>query len=167
LVSAIASGATAAGLWVIGRRLGGERAAWGALALYGASWLPWFLGGAALSDSTAAAFAVLAFASLAIDRRVSSGLCIALMLGTRASYWPIALSWLVLSHSRPALAGLLAGLAAWLVPFALGTANLATLARTHVTGHFTEWGGSIVTRPELALRSFSFARDLLYDGIAP
>jgi hypothetical protein len=169
LVSAFASGATAAGLWVIGRKLGGERAAWGALAMYGACWLPWFLGGAALSDATAAAFAVLGFASLAVDRRATSGFCVALMLGTRASYWPIALSWLILSRSRRALVGFAAGLLAWFVPFALavGPANLATLARTHLTGHFTDWGGSIVTKPDLTVRSFCFARDLLYDGIAP
>lgn len=169
LVSAIASGATAAGLWVIGRKLGGARAAWGALALYGASWLPWFLGGAALSDGTAAAFGVLGFASLTVDRRATSGVCMALMLGTRASYWPISLSWLFLAYSRRALAGFGAGLLAWLVPFAIaaGPGNLLALARTHLTGHFTDWGGSIMTKPDLALRWFCFARDLLYDGIAP
>jgi hypothetical protein len=68
-----------------------------------------------------------------------------------------------------AAAGAFAGLVVWAVPFVLvvGAQPLWQLGRTHVTGHFTVWGGSIVTQPDVAARLFSWARDLVYDGIWP
>jgi hypothetical protein len=172
VISALASGATAVGVWKLTRKLAGERAALCALGLYAAAWLPWLHGGSALGDATATAFCLWAFLTLVDERPLASGILMALMLGARASYWPLALSWLVLACSRRAwraLAGGAAGLVGWLLAFALqvGPRHLVELGRQHVAGHFGEWGGSIATRPELGLRVIAFARDLFFDGFAP
>jgi len=180
LVSALAAGATALAFFRIGTSLGGERIGWTALALYAASALPWLLGGAALSDGTAAAFAAWSFALLAGQRPrpALSALLLALMLGVRASYAPLALSWLLLIAIDPKLRGRdylrlfaagMIGLAAWLVPFVVtvGTRALGKLGRVHLAGHFGAWGGSVATRPGLWTRADAFLRGLVYDGLAP
>jgi hypothetical protein len=175
LVSAAAAAATAAGLWRLGRALGGDRAGVLAVVLYAGAAMPWVLGGAALSDGTATAFAVLAFAALCAPvRPVLAGLAIALMLGTRASCWPLAASFALVAwpdRARRAqiFAAALVGCVAWAAPLAaiVGARPLVALASAHLQGHFTLWGGSIVTRPHLGARAFAFARDLFFDGLAP
>ena len=153
----------------------GRRATFFVVALYAGDSLPFVLGGAAISDGTATAFAVLAFATLIAPRHpLASGVFIAVMLGTRASYWPIALSWGMIvwrdreTRAVSAVAAMI-GILAWLVPFVVivGPRALYSLGRTHLVGHFLGWGGSIVTRPNLAERIAAFARDLAYDGVAP
>jgi len=171
-VSALAASATALALWRIARALGGDRAAALAVALYAGAAMPWLLGGAALSDGTATAFAALAFAFLCAPARpLAGGVAIALMLGTRASYWPIAVSFAIVAWPwrRRALAGAAVALCAWAAPFValVGPRRLLALGRTHLVGHFTIWGGSIAARPRLGERAYFFARDLGYDGIAP
>lgn len=176
-VSSLAAGATAAAVWRLAAAGSGGRpkVAWLAMALYAAAWLPWLEGGAARSDATATAFVTLAFAALTWDGAVAAalgGAAIALTLGTRASYWPLTLSFAVVAARRPrraiAATGFVVTTAAWLVPFvaAVGGARaLWGLGRTHVTGHFTAWGGSIVTRPDLVARAGAFVRGLVYDGL--
>jgi hypothetical protein len=146
------------------------RTAWCAVALYAGAALPWVLGASALSDGTATALAVLAFAALVDQRPLAAGALAGLMLGARASYWPLAASFVAVAwRERRALAGLAAGVVAWAAPFAavVGPVRLVALGRVHVVGHFTAWGGSIVTRPSLVERAGAFARDLAYDGVAP
>jgi hypothetical protein len=174
-VSALAAAATAIGIWRLAGGLSGVRAGWCALCLYAAASLPLLLGGAALSDGTATAFAVLAFTGLRARRPALGGIAIALMVGTRLSYWPLGLSWLIFLRRGQrrevlaALAGAALGTVGWLVPLAshVGLGALWKMGRTHALGHFTEWGGSIATQPSLALRASRFARDLFYDGFAP
>jgi hypothetical protein len=175
LVSSLAAAVTAAALFRLGARLAETATGgWAALALYAGAWLPWMLGGAALSDATATAFVALAFAALTVDGALGAalaGAAMALALGTRASYWPLALSFAIVAarrpHRRAALAGALAGLAAWALPFVavVGPRALVALGRTHLVGHFTTWGGSIATQPNLPLRMWAFARALVYDGL--
>lgn len=175
LVSAGAAAVTAAGLFSLGARLGSPRQGALAVGLYAVAASPFILGGAALSDGTAAAFLVLAFAALAAHRPALGGAAAALMLGARASAWPLALSWLAaMALWRPAdrlraTLGFAGGLLAWAVPFVLivGPDRLRALGAAHLRGHFTEWGGSVATRPGLMDRGLAFARDLLLDGIAP
>src|SRR5262245_21037259 len=118
LVSALAAAATAAAVWRLGAvaaahfSSGGAgehadapasarmdaRGGWAAMALYTAAWLPWLLGGAALSDATATAFVAGAFALYTVEGAAAAafaGGAIALALGTRASYWPLALSFAI------------------------------------------------------------------------
>ncbi len=176
-VSALASAATAIGLFSIAARLSSRRAAWAAIALYAVAPMPFVLGGAALSDGTAAAIAVLAFAALVEDSPAIGGALMGLMLGARASYFPLALSWIVLLWLFPekrrgivrALCGGAAGTLAWAVPFVavVGARRIVELGTVHLEGHFGQWGGSVATRPELLPRIHAFARDLAWDGIAP
>jgi hypothetical protein len=97
--------------------------------------------------------------------------CMALAIGTRLSYWPLALSFALVAARqrcrRAVLVGAVAGAVAWMVPFiaVVGARSLIALGRTHVTGHFSEWGGSIITRPNLPLRLWAGARGLAYDGL--
>ncbi len=171
LVSAVATGATALALY----RLGG----WIALALWAGALQPWLVGSAALADATAVAFAAAAFAALrwpGARAAVLGAAAIAFAVGTRVSYWPLALSFaVVVARTRPpaerraALAAFAPATIAWLVPFAavVGPRTLVALGGTHLSGHFTDWGGAVTTRPDLAARLAAFARDLVYDGIWP
>ena len=179
IVSSLAATATAAAVWRLGCVAGDdERGGWAALALYLAAWLPWLLGGAALSDATATAFVAIAFALLTVDGKRAAalaGAAMALAIGTRVSYWPLALSFGIVVARRPALrparraalAGGVVGTLAWLAPFVavVGAGELVRLGRTHLYGHFTTWGGSVVTQSSVPLRLWTFARGLLYDGL--
>ncbi|HTY95871.1 MAG TPA: hypothetical protein VMB91_02440 [Solirubrobacteraceae bacterium] len=184
LVSAVASGLTAVALGLLAWRLGGKGAAVAAMLLQPFAWLPWLLGSGALSDATGVALVAAAFALFAGlpgegDREARSwplaaGVALGLGLGVRASYWPFAVALAVAVFRgdaprwKPAL-GFAAGLAAWGVPFVsvVGARRLAELGRTHLVGHFEQWGGSVVTRPDPLLRLGACARALFYDGLAP
>jgi hypothetical protein len=175
LISSLAAGATAAAVWQLARVAASTRAAgWAALALYAAAWLPWQAGGAALSDATATALVMAAFAALTVDGAIAAalaGAAISLAIGTRVSYWPLALSFGIVAarraHARAALLGALFGLIAWLAPFVVVVRPraLVALGRTHLVGHFTSWGGSIATQPDVALRLWAFARAIVHDGL--
>jgi hypothetical protein len=175
--SALASAATALALWRLGAALAGGRAGWVAFALWSVALGPTLTGGAALSDATATALVAWAFAALSWPGRRAAfvaGALLALTLGARASYWPLALSFafVVAYAGRPRLsaaAGFVVGTLVWAVPFVavVGAQPLIALGRTHLTGHFTVWGGSIVTRPDLGARLWVWARDLVYDGLWP
>ncbi len=176
VISALASAITAAALWLVTCKLASDGAAWITMGLYAGAFLPWYLGGAALSDATAGALAMVTFLALLERNLFLSGVLVGLMLGVRASYFPLALSWgaLVILFRRDqlalALGGAVLGIVGWLVPFLWivgGLNTLLELGRVHVRGHFSTWGGAVTTRPALGLRLFSFARDLLFDGLAP
>lgn len=175
-VSAVASAATAAALWRLGAALVDARAGFVALALWAGALEPWLVGGAALSDATATAFAVGAFAALTFEgapAALLAGAAMALAVGTRASYWPLALSFAVVvarawpRHRRAVAIGGVLSTAGWLVPFVsvVGLRPLFAAGRTQLSGHFAEWGGAVTTRPDVGARVAAFARDLLYDGL--
>jgi hypothetical protein len=178
-ISALASGASAIGLMVLAEAFDPRPAArFGVAALHAVAWLPWFLGSGAQSESLGAALTIWSFALLARERTsifggVASGVLAGLALGVRASYWPLALSALGLARRRAGLRGPLVGgllgVAAWAVPLVglTGPLNLIRLGRTHLAGHFVQWGGSVVTRPDPWERLSAFVRDLAFDGIAP
>jgi hypothetical protein len=179
LVSAIASAATALALWRLGAALAGRASAgFVALALWAGALGPWLAGGAALADATATAFVAAAFAALTFAGAPAAGLgaaAMALAIGTRVSYWPLALSYaVVVARCRPAgcraaAAGAVAATLAWALPFiaVVGLGPLLALGRVQLAGHFADWGGSVATRPDLVARAAAFARDLVYDGLWP
>jgi hypothetical protein len=168
LIAAIASGVTVVALARIAEHVGGVRAAYATAALYFVAWLPLFLGGGMLSEPLAAALATSALAALLGGRPLVAGVLAGLLLGTRASYWPLVLSFLFFERRRQ-FVGLALGILAWAPAFVakFGAAALWNLGVTHLHGHFETWGNTIVTRPSLGLRVARFARDLFYDGIAP
>ena len=178
-VSSLAAGVSAWGLAVCAERLAGPRARVPVVLLYLVAWLPWLLGSAALSDSLGSALAIDALAQIARapPRHAASGFLAGILLGARASYWPIVLSLLVLSWSMSSgfrqrarvFIGLAVGILLWAVPF-LGTVGLGkfiALGRIHLRGHFGWWGGSLATQSNLPLRLWTFIRDTLFDGLAP
>jgi hypothetical protein len=180
-IAALASGATAVGLAIIAGRLGGRAAALATAGLYAVAWLPWLSGAGMLSEPLAMALATLAVACLVVEspRLFAAGVLAGLLLGTRASYWPLLVScavWAFLGGSKPDLrslgrhlAGVAVGLFVWAPAFVahFGAANLWQLGLTHLRGHFQDWGNTVVTRPAPGLRLTSFARDVFYDGLAP
>ncbi len=184
-ITAAASGATAIALAVLAESIHGghgHRAAVVTAALYLVSWLPLETGAGMMSEPLAVALAVAALALLVADppRPALAGFVAGLLLGARASYWPLVVSFMVLAAAHPGsrrrlaalarhLSGLGLGLAVWLPAFvvAIGPRTLWQLGLTHLRGHFDTWGNTVVTRPDLGLRLTRFARDLFVDGLAP
>jgi hypothetical protein len=155
VISAAASGGAAVAIGVSVERLAGRTAAVVAMALHGVAWLPWLLGAGALSDPLGLAFAA------------------GLLLGTRASYWPLVASfvWFAWRSSRaPAFAaGWVTGTLIWAVPFfaVVGVGPFISLGRAHLAGHFSSWGRTVASEHGLGARTADFARDWFYDGFAP
>lgn len=183
-ISSVASGVSGAGLAICARRLAGTGAAVAVLALHLVAWLPWLLGGGAWSEPLGMALAVMAFALLAlpVPWPGASGFCAGLLLGVRASYWPLVLSLLVLAlmqrapqpedrRRRPwrVLIGAAVGVVVWAVPFLafVGPRRLFELGTTHLAGHFGQWGGTVATRPDVLERARACLRGLFFDGVAP
>ena len=179
LVSALASAATALALW----RLDGvsrRRAGWLALALWAGALQPWLP--ASPRSPTPPPIALrrrrLRRAHLAGRRAALLGAAaMALALGTRVSYWPLALSFAVVvvrlragvrsprrarrRRRRHARAGSCPSSPS------SGRRALVALGRVHLAGHFADWGGSVATRPDVVARAAAFARNLAYDGLWP
>lgn len=93
-----------------------------------------------------------------------------LLCGTRISTVPVALpalavcarhAWRAGARGRAALVGT-AAVAAWLVPLAAltGVRELVRLTTGQAEGHFTRYGGSAVTEPDLAQRLGAFAEGM-------
>jgi hypothetical protein len=95
-----------------------------------------------------------------------------LLAGLRLSYLPLLLVpvALVLWHSPYRLRAVGAGIAgvlAWLVPMTLdtGLAALVDVAWTQAHGHFTEFGGTVQTNPDLGRRLAGLVEGLWADGL--
>ena len=177
-ISSVAAGASGVGLAICAERLAGRGAGIPVLLFHLVAWQPWLLGSGALSDSFGVALAIAAFALLALDlpRPVASGFFGGLLLGTRASYWPMLGSLFILSWRLkvPAarfrfLAGVGLGTLIWAVPFfsLVGFRPFIELGTQHLAGHFGWWGGTISTNPKLLARAGDFVRDVVWDGFAP
>jgi len=126
------------------------------------------------SEGPALAFAALAaLGALDAERRVRSrtllvGVAVGLGLGVRLSWAPCTLPFLLLLPRGVRLRGLCVALLAclaWAIPLVLltGAPQLVTLARTHLAGHMTVWGGTALTEPT---RLPYLLRDLFVDGLA-
>jgi hypothetical protein len=95
-----------------------------------------------------------------------------LLAGLRLSYVPMLLpaGLLVLWRSPRRLAAMAAGLggtAAWLVPMTVDTGlwTLVDVARAQTVGHFTEFGGTVQTAPDLGRRLAGTVEGLWADGL--
>jgi hypothetical protein len=178
-ISSIAAGIAGVGLAICAERLAGPGAGIPVMLLHLVAWQPLLLGSGALSDSLGVAVGIVAFALLALQhpRPIASGFFGGLLLGTRASYWPLLGSLLVLAwrlkSPRGAQARLVAGIGlgtlVWAIPFfaVVGVRNFIEIGTKHVIGHFGWWGGTIGTNPKLLARLGAFVRDIFYDGFAP
>jgi hypothetical protein len=171
IVAALSGAATVAFAWLAARRLAGERAAWAAAALVGATPLVWHAFSGVGSEAPAlACAAACAWACIARPARapVVLGLAVGLGLGVRLSWAPIYLAALVLGpramRLRAAGVSVLACVG-WAVPLVavVGPHRIADLYATHFAGHAERWGGTVVTEPG-TVRLVWLARDVLVDG---
>jgi hypothetical protein len=175
LIASVCSGASALGLALCARRLSGEVAARTVVLLYAVAWLPWLIQSGAHSESLGLALVIWAYVSLALGRPSLAAFFGGLVLGARASYWPLIGSLFVLvaykerSRRAQAIAGFGLGAAVWAVPFFLivDPGEFFRLGAIHLRGHFASWGGSVATRPNLIDRSLGLARAVFFDGFSP
>ena len=154
----------------------GDVGALGAAGLLALLPLPVLFGATPASDGTGLALLVLAAcAVLRLDEAppraaVLAGAVTGLALGARPSFLP-ALLGLVLFVPRARLraalgAGALA-VAAWFLPLVVltGPLRLVRIGTGFLHGHASEWGGTVVVRPELGWRLEGFGFDLLAAGL--
>lgn len=119
--------------------------------------------------SDALGLGLVAFACAARDP-VASGALLSLALGARPAYAVLVASAavaLAASCARRARLAMLASFAvvtsawgAWLASASGGVGRYVALTRAHVEGHFGEWGGSALTRPDTAERVRDTARSI-------
>lgn len=106
-------------------------------------------------------------------RLVDAGfLVLGLALGVRLSYFPFLLSaaavvWLRSRRWALPLAAATAGGLAWAIPLVLvtGWERLVAIGRIQGTGHFNQWGGTLVTVPDLGERATALAWQVLAQGL--
>jgi hypothetical protein len=144
--------------------------------------LIWLMGNRYMPDllGTAGAVATLAVLIGALRRTGPSarrwavaGMALTgLLAGLRLSYLPLLLPptlwvlWQVDGRGRQIGAGLL-GVLVWLVPMTLdtGLGTLVDVAWGQTTGHFTEFGGTVQTEPDLSRRVAGLVQGLWADGL--
>ncbi len=123
--------------------------------------------------SDALGLGLAAFACASRDP-AASGALLSLSLGARPAYAvlvasvAVALAASLDRRGRRSLAGSFAAVtalwAAWLAVASGGVARYLALTRAHVAGHFNEWGGTALTRPDVAGRLRDTARAIT-DGL--
>ncbi len=121
------------------------------------------------SRSDALGLGLAAFACVARDP-VVSGALLSLSLGARPAYAVLVASVgvaLGTSYDRRGRASMLASFAvvtsawsAWLASASGGVGRYVALTKAHVAGHFGEWGGSALTRPDAGERLRDTARSI-------
>ena len=144
--------------------------------------LLWLMGNRYMPDLLGTAWVLVTLVALlralrtdgAAGRRAAiAGMALAgLLAGLRLSYLPLVLPaalgvlWSVGKRGRQVGAGLL-GVLVWLVPMILDTGpwTLVDVAWAQTTGHFTEFGGTVQTAPDLSRRAAGFVQGLWADGL--
>jgi hypothetical protein len=127
------------------------------------------VGASARSDALGLGLAAIALAS-PLRAPIAAGVLLSLSLGARPGYLvlvaSIGLVRMVPSERRARLSFVAAFTATtcvwalWLLSAAGGVSRYVTLTHAHVSGHFSEWGGSAVTDPEMRTRLGDAARAL-------
>ena len=178
--------ATAGLLWALLRLWGRplrsvEGAALAGLVLFNP--LLWLMGTRYMPDLMGTAWAYATLAALVAALRAPSrpaarrwaltGMAGAgLLAGLRLSYMPLvflpvlAVLWRVGWRGRQVAAGA-AGVFVWLIPMILDTGvwTLVDVAWGQTTGHFTEFGGTVQTAPDLSRRVAGLVQGLWADGL--
>jgi hypothetical protein len=162
MLGAISGAITVVTCAVLAFDLAGRRAAIAAGALAIASPFMWLASEKCSSDMTGTAFVMTALVLAVRARRTSSTalrtaslVVLGIGLGVRLSYFPFALACLVaiardeggLGAFWRRLRDLTFGVVLWLVPLVVvaGARPLVATTWTQAVGHFTRWGGSVVT----------------------
>jgi hypothetical protein len=168
-LSCLAGTAATLALGVLADRIAGDRAALAVMALFGSAPLVWRATTTVGTEGVALAFFATAAALLARGSSRGAGLALGLGLGVRLSWWPLALSALLLTPRaarRTVGIALLGSVLCWMAALAAvtGASRLLALFTEHAHGHFTSFGGGVLTdggpiRLQLALVDV-FARGL-------
>jgi len=107
------------------------------------------------------------------DRLVRAGfLLLGLTMGVRLSYFPFVLSAMLVSwfgHKKlgsPVLF-FLVGVLVWALPFMLylGPESLVAIGIVQTTGHFTRWGGSVLTKNDGVVRAVALLWQVIAQGL--
>jgi 4-amino-4-deoxy-L-arabinose transferase-like glycosyltransferase len=144
--------------------------------------LLWLMGTRYMPDlmGTTGALATLAalFAALRASRQTATQWAVAgmagagLLAGLRLSYMPmvflpvLVVLWRVDRRGTQILAGTV-GVLVWLIPMIVDTGfwTLVDVAWGQTTGHFTEFGGTVQTAPDLSRRVLGMGQGLWADGL--
>jgi hypothetical protein len=166
LLGALSGALTVVFCALLGREVVGARAGWVAGLLALASPFLWLSSEKCSSDITGTAFVTAGLFCAAKARRAASRelahalrttalIVLGLGLGARLSYFPFAIGCLVaiaaeegrLRAFAARLRDLLVGIVVWLVPLIVvaGAGPLVVQTRIQALGHFTRWGGSVLT----------------------
>lgn len=167
-VSALSSGVLAAATFALASRCSRDRAVpWLAVALLCGSTVVAVHSTRPLSDMMGSALAWCVVLAAVSRRPVWSSVAMALLLGTRWSAAPLAaVAWWFVLRTIPSrrtqlahvAAALTAGAALHLPLVALtGASRFVALVLDHGAGHFTRYGGSVATQPDVWLRARSLA----------
>ena len=146
--------------------------------LLGTRYMPDLMGTAGALATLAALFAALrAWSSTAAQTQTTAwavaGMAGAgLLAGLRLSYMPLVILpvlvvlWRVDRRGIQILAGTV-GVLVWLIPMILDTGvwTLVDVAWGQTTGHFTEFGGTVQTAPDLSRRVLGMGQGLWADGL--
>lgn len=148
------------------------------VAAVGVNPLLWLMGTRYMPDLSGLALAVLGF-GLLTGRLEPAGsshrwgwLATGLLAGWRLSYLPVLavpIAWKV-ARGRVGFRHFLwgaTGVLVWLVPMVVDTgwSALWSAAWAQTEGHFTEFGGTVGTRPDLTARGSAFVRAVWADGL--
>jgi len=133
-------------------RIAGERAALAVIVLVATAPLVWRSAATVGTEGVALAFFATAAALLSRDASRGAGVALGLGLGVRLSWWPLVLSALLLAPraARRTVAIAMSGsVLVWLAGLAAvtGGSHLVALFAGHARGHFTSFGGGILTDP--------------------
>ncbi|MBW3622385.1 MAG: glycosyltransferase family 39 protein [Armatimonadetes bacterium] len=184
LTGAVGGGLAVIPLMVLTREAFGSRVAAGAGLLYAVNPLLWLESEKAFSDPFGLLLLLSALAAAGLAYRRSrgfyaAGVLMGLALGVRLSYFPflvpLAASCFQYSPSVDQgsrrnllrmLNGGILGVGAWSLPllFRFPSAALLQAGESHAEGHFTQWGGSIVTDPGALDRLTAFLWNLGPNG---
>ncbi|MFQ5862436.1 MAG: glycosyltransferase family 39 protein [Candidatus Brocadiales bacterium] len=175
LTNALLGGLTTIPLYYLARNMYSQKVAILAVCLFITNPLCWLQSEGAMSDTTGLFFLLLSILILhraylfPNDATVTLPLGAALMgvtFGARLSYLPflVFLGYILTCHFGKynirkgylyALGALVLGTLVWLIPLVTSTAGLKGLSSQAVVfagGHFTDWGGSAITSPDLFYR---------------
>lgn len=141
--------------------------------------LVWLMSNRYMPDLLGVAFTLASFHHLVVDEgrhaRAKGFLAAGLLAGVRLSYLPFVLPPVLVALARErgwgrrwrAVGWGTAGVLVWLVPLVAvtGPAELVEAALGQARGHFTEFGGTVVTEPDWGSRALGMVEAVWADGL--
>jgi hypothetical protein len=174
-------------LFYLARRMFTEKVAWLMVFLYIVNPLCWLQSEKALSDAVGLFFVILSaqllfYASTSrtytLRYLISGSVILGICLGVRLSYFPFIILWLYVLYAlsksngrkrtiRYGVFGFVAGISIWLIPLACytGLTPLMINGFSFVSGHFGDWGGSVVTSQNILSRFLDFMWCVFCNGL--